>query len=121
MSQNSIPDKTRVAVHYSRGKVIAPYGVMKLLFSNNRFRWRKLTSLLPGRSRNRYGFRRKTNAMPGQPVQVSFTNGDTWTVRVVGPVQRFIDEVLEESGKDTILEISTARSKAGRTVGQEII
>ncbi len=121
MTQNAIPDRTRVAVHYQGGKCIAPLGIMKLLFSNNRFRWRKLTSLIPGRSRNRYGFRRKTNAMPGQPVQVTFANGDTWTVRVVGPVQRFIDEVLEETGKDTILEISTARSKAGRTVAEEIV
>lgn len=99
----------KTIVVYDGGSIQAPLGVISLLFPTSQLKWRRPSGFsLSGRKR-KYGSRQRSNNAAGEAFKVRFKNGDTWTMRVTGKHQRFIEEILETSAGDNVVQIYSER------------
>ena len=102
-------DARETILTYDGGTVSGTYGVLKALFKAPSFRWVKPKGTTPSGRRKQYTHRMRALAEAGQPVTVKLTNGESWQVRVTGPMIDFIDKVLADGKGDNVMAIYTAR------------
>jgi hypothetical protein len=96
-------------VRYSEGTVRATRAALNKLLGNLQPSWDNLTRDGAGGPRRPYGYRRVSNAAAGTPIKVEFTDGETWTYRVTGPLKRFIRQVISRGAGASIEEVRSPR------------
>lgn len=107
-----------VTVRYDGGSVRAPKANLdKLLGDTDAALEARGWGPDPGANRP-YGYRRKTKAAAGIPLKVTFSDGETWTYRVTGPVKRFVNRIVRRNLGDEVVSIVTPR---GAETGRELL
>ena len=71
--------------------------------------WPPAPGLTEAGNRRRYRSRQASNASPGAPIEVRFTDGESWVYRVSGPHLDFINQVLHRANAQYVEEIVTPR------------
>lgn len=99
----------RLTVRFPGGYVVAPRATLEALFGNFEANWVPAGGLLPSGRRRKYPSRQASNNATGEPMRVKLTNGEDWTVRLVGNHETFIDLVLAGAGASNVAEIVSQR------------
>lgn len=103
------PAAQRLTVRFDGGYVVAPRATLEALFSDFSAEWRPAGGLLSSGRKRKYPSRQASNNGTGEPMRVTLTNGETWTVRLVGNHETFIDQVLAGAGADNVAQIVSQR------------
>jgi hypothetical protein len=107
-----------VTIRYNGGSVRAPKANLdKLLGDTDAALEARGWGSDPG-PRRPYGYRRKTVAAAGIPLRVKFSDGETWTYRVTGPLKLFVNRIVRRNLGDEVVSITTPR---GAETGRELL
>jgi hypothetical protein len=99
----------RITVRFDGGYVVGPRATLQALFGNLQAQWVPSGGLLSSGRKRKYGSRQASNNGTGEPIRTKLTNGEEWTVRLVGNHVDFIDKVLANVGENNVDEIVSQR------------
>jgi hypothetical protein len=99
----------RITVNFSGGYVIGPRATIQKVLGSLESRWSAQGGItLTGRKR-RYGSRQRSQALAGEPMVMNFTDGTSFTLRVVGDHVDFINAVLAGPNESQVQSIVSQR------------
>jgi hypothetical protein len=106
----------QMTVHYNGGAVMGAQGLINYVFETKGTRWQAKEGG-DGKGKRKYGTTQRASARAGRIHYLKFTDGKTYSVRVVGPTKRFIDAVVKYGDTNKISLVYTqSGSKYGETV-----
>jgi len=108
----TIPKERRETVlKYKGGSVQATYGILKFLFPNIKFVWKRPEGLTPRGRRKSWGHVMATTADPGQVIKVHTVDGDVWQCRITGTPLDFLNAIMDGRDDEKIAAIYTERGE----------
>ena len=90
------PENQTLTVSYSGGTVTGARGLVEWLLPPFALKWTR-TAAEGNNRRRKYGTIQRSSARPGRVHYLVTNDGETFSVRVTGSTQKFLDEIISNA------------------------